>query len=106
MKKIKVHKDVFDYIIDKLQASNKLEKSAANTEKMPENDIINTDFAEKVQNKAEKTKNKQITGKLEASKNIFSRGDFDEYKRFSELEKQTIPNGIYRCLRYGYYLEP
>ena len=80
MGKIKVHKDVFDYMIGKLQASNKLEKSAANIGIMSENDIINTEFAEKVQNKAEKTENKQITSKLEASKNIFSRGDFDKYK--------------------------
>ena len=92
MGKIKVHKDVFDYMIGKLQASNKLEKSAANSEKMPEND-------KKVQNKAEKTENKQITGKLEASKNIFSRGDFDEYKISDEELKahygQTADGHIY-----------
>ena len=48
----------------------------------------------------------EVKDKLGASKNIFARGDFDEYKKFTELEKQTIPNGIYECLRYGYYLEP
>jgi hypothetical protein len=48
----------------------------------------------------------EVKDKLGASKNVFARGDFDEYKKFTELEKQTIPNGIYECLRYGYYLEP
>ena len=60
MGKIKVDKDVFNYMKSKLQSNKSLEKSANNTEKMSKIDIFNTDFAEKEQNK-------QMTSKLQAN---------------------------------------
>ena len=92
MQKIKVRKDIYKQITSKLKSDDKHEKSADNTEKMPENDIFNTDFAEKVQNK-------QVTSKLQTNKNIFSRGDFDDYKISDEELKahygQTADGQIY-----------
>ena len=92
MGKIKVEKDVFDYMKSKLQSNETLEKSVDNAGKMAENDIFNANFAGNKQNK-------QIKSKLQANKNIFTRGDFDEYKISDEELKahygQTADGQIY-----------
>ena len=49
------------------------------------------DFVEKMQNLALTEENEQNLVKLQESKNLFYRGQFDEYKIFSKLENQTIP---------------
>ena len=85
MAKIKVRKDVAEQVISKL-------KPAENGLKTPKNSIFNVDFAEN-------TQNQQVTSKLEANKNIFARGDFDEYKISDEELKahygQTADGKIY-----------
>ena len=85
MGKIKVRKAVLEQMTSKLKPSeNGLETS--------KNDIFNTDFAQNRQNQ-------QITSKLQANKNIFARGDFDDYKISDEELKarygQTADGQIY-----------
>ena len=86
MGKIKVRKDVAEQMTSKLQSNKTLEKSVDNAEKMAENDIFNADFA---QNR----KNQQVTSKLQSNKNIFSRGDFDDYK-ISDEELKNLYIGL------------
>lgn len=85
MSKIKVRKDIAEQMTSKLKTLKKGLESA---------------------NSVKKVTNFDDTSKLPANENIFTHGDFDGNRKFVELEKQTIPNGIYECLRYGYYLEP
>lgn len=66
MAKVRVRKDIVEQMTVKL--------------KTLKNENIKPEFAEKLQKAALNSQNKQITGKLQANKNIFSRGDFEEYK--------------------------
>lgn len=66
MQKLRVQKSVVEQMTGKLKTSEKADKSA--------------DFAENLQNSALYSPKKQIMSKLQANKNIFTRGDFDEYK--------------------------
>jgi hypothetical protein len=66
MAKIKVRKDVMNQMTGKL--------------KTLKNENIKPEFVEKLQKSALNSQNKQITSKLQANKNLFSRGDFDDYK--------------------------
>ena len=75
MGKLKVRKEIAEQVKSKL--------------KTQKNDIFNTDFAENPQNQDEKSQNQQVTGKLGASKNIFARGDFDEYNTYWWLYRWT-----------------
>ena len=77
MAKIKVRKDIVKQITDKL--------------KTLKNETIKPEFAEKPQKSALYSQNEQITSKLQANKNVFSRGDFDEYK-ISDEELEEIEN--------------
>ena len=85
MAKIKVRKEIAEQVISKLKPSE-------NGLKTPKNGLFNTDFAQNRQNK-------QVTSKLQANKNIFSRGDFDDYKISDEEIKarygQTADGHIY-----------
>ena len=74
MKGLKVKKEVAEQIKGKL--------------KEPENSIFDMNFVEKLQNKAEKAPKTDIFSKLEANKDIFARGDFDEYKISDEELKE------------------
>ena len=66
MAKIKVRKDVMEQITSKL--------------KTLKNENIKPEFVEKLQKSALNSQNEQITGKLQANKNLFHRGQFDAYK--------------------------
>ena len=93
MQKIKVRKDVAEQITSKL-------KTPENSIKTAKNDVFNTDFAENLQNQDEISEEKQVTSKLQANKNIFVRGDFDEYKisdeelKRHEIDSEGIEKGI------------
>jgi hypothetical protein len=89
MAKIKVRKDVAEQMTSKL--------------KTLKNENIKPEFAEKLQKSALNSQNEQITGKLQASKNIFYRGDFDEYKISDEELKQLyigLPEDIQKSNPY------
>ena len=81
MQKIKVRKDVAEQVISKL-------KTPENSIKTAKNDVFKTEFAENLQNQDVKSEEKQVTSKLQANKNIFTRGDFDEYKISDEELKE------------------
>lgn len=85
MQKMKVQKSVIKQMKSKI--------------KTPKNDIINAEFAENLQNQSDKPEEKQITSKLQANKNIFKRGDLDDYKISDEELKahygQTADGHIY-----------
>ena len=66
MANVRVKKDVVEQMTVKL--------------KSPKIEDIKPEFAEKIQKSALNSQNKQITSKLQSNKNIFTRGDFDEYK--------------------------
>ena len=78
MAKIKVRKDVMEQIVSKL--------------KTPKNGLERANSVKKVTNFND-------TSKLQANKNVFSRGDFDEYKISDEelkaLYGQTADGQIY-----------
>ena len=66
MAKVRVRKDIAEQMTVKL--------------KTPKIEIIKPKFAEKLQKSTLNSQNKQITSKLQSNKNLFSRGDFDDYK--------------------------
>lgn len=87
MAKIKVRKDIVKQITDKL--------------KTLKNENIKPEFAEKPQKSALYSQNEQITSKLKASKNIFRRGDFDEYKISDEKLEEIENKDLNKSLTYS-----
>ena len=80
MAKIKVRKDVAEQMTSKL--------------KTLKNEDIKPEFAEKLQKSALKSQNEQITSKLQANKNIFTRGDLEKSHKY--IRRWKMNNGEWR----------